>query len=248
MARIVRALLAVVVLAAGAHRASADNSRARQLFAEGQAAFSAGRFSEAAQLFERAYADSKATRLIWNIAQAYRRQYEVDRDLANLRRARALFHNFGEIAETEAERGEARAAEQRAATEIEAAEQRARPAPTPAPSLVAPASERPSRVPAFALLGTGAGLALAGLGFGIGAHDEANTVQAAGKPAPVPFSTVANHESLGQAYQIVSYALYGVGAAAALGGVVLAIIRPGSARRHALVTPTAGGATVGVSF
>jgi hypothetical protein len=101
---IVRALMALLALAS-AGRAGAAEDHARELFAEGQSAFSAGRFAEAAQLFERAYADSKAPRLIWNIAQAYRRQYEVDRDLANLRRARALFHNFGEIAETEAERG-----------------------------------------------------------------------------------------------------------------------------------------------
>src|SRR5512146_1137890 len=81
-------------LAVGAAAVHADPTLARRYYAEGEAAFGGGRFAEAARAFEAAFAESKHPSLLWNIAQSYRRQYEVDRDLVNLRRAGTVYRNF----------------------------------------------------------------------------------------------------------------------------------------------------------
>ena len=89
--------------------AFADNpDKARQLHADGLTEFETGHFIEAAHLFERAYQESKKVALLWNVAQAYRRQYDIDGDLTNLKRARALYQNFGDLTTDSAEATEAR--------------------------------------------------------------------------------------------------------------------------------------------
>jgi len=82
-------------------------ARARSLDEAGAAAFAAGRFEEAARNFEDAYSLTQQPLLLWNIAQSYRRQYEIDHDVAKLRRARLVLRNFATVAPTPKDKKEA---------------------------------------------------------------------------------------------------------------------------------------------
>ena len=80
---------------------------AKAEFERGRTAFEEGRFSEAVKAFELAYQASHRPELLWNIAQSYRRQYEVDAQLSRLNRAREVYRNYAELAATEKERTDA---------------------------------------------------------------------------------------------------------------------------------------------
>jgi tetratricopeptide (TPR) repeat protein len=99
------AIVAVLCGAAGAARA--DDAKAREAFERGRVAFTAGQYADAARAFEEAYGETNKPALLWNIAQAHRRQYEVSGDLPSLKRAREVYKNFAELAETEKERADA---------------------------------------------------------------------------------------------------------------------------------------------
>jgi hypothetical protein len=73
---------------------SAATARAKELYRKGEMAFQIGNFNEAAQKFQESYAEAPVPKLLWNIAQALRRQYELDHDLMKLRRAAAVLRNF----------------------------------------------------------------------------------------------------------------------------------------------------------
>ena len=275
--------------------AFADDARAKKLYFDGEAAFQAGRFAEAAAAFEESYALSRRPKLLWNIAQAHRRNWDVARNLESLRRARAVFRNYSTIAETESERRDSAAAERevsalieaaergamereaqeraakeredRAAREREAQERAAReremralspeplapsvgvpptPAQPAASTAPSPEARRGSIVPGIALLGVGAGALALGLTFGLLARAAAFTVEeAARRTPPEPFEKYAHVESRGRTLELVSYVLYGVGAAAAVTGAVLVAVRPGGGRRTAWIAPAPGGLLVG---
>lgn len=88
----------VVTLAAAAWPASAaaqePSAEARAAFEEGSTAFRLGHYEEAIRQFELAYRLSGARKLLYNIAQAYRRNFEVEGDVADLRRARELYRSY----------------------------------------------------------------------------------------------------------------------------------------------------------
>jgi tetratricopeptide (TPR) repeat protein len=104
--------VALSVLWSAAAAAREDDDRARELYQQGQTAFEAGRFAEAARAFEESYGLSRRPQLLWDTAQAYQRQYALDSDLRGIRRAKALYHNFSELAETPAERADGAREEQ----------------------------------------------------------------------------------------------------------------------------------------
>ena len=83
---------------------------------QGQAAYEAGNFGAAAQSFEKAYLASHKAALLWNIAQSYRRQYDIEGSVASLKRALVVYRNFGELAQRPEERADAA----KAAAEVEA--------------------------------------------------------------------------------------------------------------------------------
>lgn len=106
----------------------------------------------------------------------------------------------------------------------------------------------PSRTPGLALLGSGAGLALVGMGFGLGARSEAAQVSQTGSvQRPAPFAQVADSESRGELYQTLSYVFYGLGAGAALTGVVLEIVPP-KKKTSLRVIPAGAGAMLRGTF
>ena len=145
--------LLIILITAFNRVAGADEGRARQLFKEGETAFSCGRYADAARAFEAAYAESHLPSLLWNVAQSYRRQYDLDGDIVDLRRAAAVFRNYLELLPPKADRSEVRAALADVNRQIEAHE-RAGHAPTPSAPPVAPGpAPAPSTnaVPAAAL-------------------------------------------------------------------------------------------------
>ena len=93
MRTVLRLTVVMVLLAGGAASAKGDD-HAKQLYNQGEAAFMSGNYADAATLFEKAYAESKKPALLWNVAQAQRRQYDIDKDINRLRRARLVYENF----------------------------------------------------------------------------------------------------------------------------------------------------------
>jgi tetratricopeptide (TPR) repeat protein len=252
MARGRAAIIAFLLM--GAQTGRADQDHARQLFREGSTAFDAGRFREAAVAFEAAYQESKRPKLLWNLATAYRKQYDLDHDIANLRRAKAVFHNYVDLADPGGDRAEAIAADRevgRQIAEIEIDEKRRQAAAPTAPT--APASAPPgSRTPGLVIGGAGVGLALLGLVFAALAADASSTVQNAGRTMPVQFGDYADVESRGRTFDALGWTLVGLGVAAAAAGAVLFVWRPHFGERRpsaaAWLSPSPGGLAVGGRF
>lgn len=99
------AVLSLVLTAQAPVRA--DEARGREFYQRGLGAFEAGRFAEAARLFEDAYNEVRRPQILWNIGQAYLKEYRVCRDPSVARRAQAVFLNFAELAEDSDERQQA---------------------------------------------------------------------------------------------------------------------------------------------
>jgi hypothetical protein len=122
---ILRAALVGWLIVGGVALAQTDSDEeAKAEFERGRTAFEEGRFSDAAKAFELAYQGSHKPELLWNIAQAHRRQFEVDGDLARLARAREVYRNYAELAATEKERADATREEQATAALIREVEQK----------------------------------------------------------------------------------------------------------------------------
>jgi tetratricopeptide (TPR) repeat protein len=102
--------------------AEAAEARAKELYQRGAAAFASGRFAEAAALCEEAYRLSHRTSLLYNIAQSYRRLFDVDHDLKTLRQAQAVYRNYLDLVESAAEKRQAQAALGEVTRTLEAAE------------------------------------------------------------------------------------------------------------------------------
>jgi hypothetical protein len=66
-----------------------------QLYEEGEHAYFIGDFDTAVSKFEAAYRVSKLAAVLYNIALAYLRRYEVSSEPKDLRRAKAVLENFG---------------------------------------------------------------------------------------------------------------------------------------------------------
>jgi hypothetical protein len=133
-------------------RATDDVQRARELFDRGRAEFESSNFVDAARDFEQAYAASHRPALLWNVAQAYRRIYDMDHDLAALRRACFVYRSFVDQAQTPQERADAER-ELAVANELLAhaeAQEPAKPTPTAAPvaATTAPAVQTAAPAPA----------------------------------------------------------------------------------------------------
>lgn len=109
-----------------------NQAEAQRLFEKGAEAYNLGRFDAAIESFERAYELSQANALLYNIAQAYTKLYDVEPDAAHLRKAKMMFLNFAKIAEATGEDArDARARvtkidEQLAAHEAKAEEEKSR--------------------------------------------------------------------------------------------------------------------------
>jgi hypothetical protein len=156
------AILAIVCLAASAHATES----ARSEFTLGMQAYDVGQFREAAAHFAAAYALEPRPALLFNEAQAWRREYERVGDRAAGTRAAGLYRRFLDQPHlSDTERGEAtvylRTLDERLAAPVAA--------PPPPPR---------RRTALWVGLGVGAALVAVGLGVGLGVGLSANSPQA----------------------------------------------------------------------
>ena len=110
-------LLATVALATPA--SAGDPGKGKELYEKGRAAYASGNYAEAIRLFEECYAVSNRASLLFNVASAHRKQFEVDHDVTHLRRARIVYENYASVA-TSLEAAEYRDRVQRARALIRA--------------------------------------------------------------------------------------------------------------------------------
>src|SRR5262252_2854656 len=90
-----RFAIALILVAGAAHADEPDaRTRAKAAFAAGMAAYEAGRFREATQHFLDGYALAPLPALLFNAAQACRREWEIDRDRAQAARAIDLYRRY----------------------------------------------------------------------------------------------------------------------------------------------------------
>jgi len=94
-----RYLLVVAVASAMAARAeaappAAENTAAKAAFTEGERNFQLGKFDAAIEAYERAFGLDPQPAFLFNIALSHRRQYEIDRQIDHLARARELYRNY----------------------------------------------------------------------------------------------------------------------------------------------------------
>lgn len=72
----------------------ADMSLARIEYEKGEKAYRLGQFEDAAMAFEKAYEKSALPDILYNIGLSHLRWYDVDPDLAHLRKAKVVFQNY----------------------------------------------------------------------------------------------------------------------------------------------------------
>lgn len=80
-----------------------DDQSPRALYDRGRKAYRVGDFDAAVGHWEKAYALSERPLLLYNISLAYKGRYDISRDVADLRRAKAVLDNFIKLAEADPE-------------------------------------------------------------------------------------------------------------------------------------------------
>lgn len=199
-----------------------DESRAAALFREAVELFRAGDFDTAAALLRRAHELDPEPILLFNLARALEAsnqhleaadtyaRYLADAPDADDRAAiETLIANLRARAEAEASAN---------APTLEP-EPTAEPEPDVTPEPTAPEPERPSATPAWVVLGVGAATAAAGLPVGLLARSRHDDAQDAESHA----QAVARRDEA-RRLQRTANALFGVGGALAVGGLVWALV------------------------
>ena len=87
-------LLAAALLCAATPAAADDDAQSRAYFETGAKAYEKGDYPNAIRAFEQAYALTKRPGLVFSIAQSYKRQYAIDSNPANLRKALDYYRRF----------------------------------------------------------------------------------------------------------------------------------------------------------
>lgn len=87
-------LLLGAVLACSTPALAGDEEEARMYFKRAETAYKLGRFEEAVRDYEAAYAAFPAPAFLFNIAQAYRQQYQVDKRVSRLHKALVLYKSY----------------------------------------------------------------------------------------------------------------------------------------------------------
>ncbi|MCU1277975.1 MAG: TonB-dependent receptor [bacterium] len=157
----VRTLFVVLALALACGSAVADENDAKTLFTRGRTAYALGRFSEAAELFEKAFELKQDPAILYNAAQAHRLAGDKKKALVLYQNYLRLFgeqENAGEVERRIVDLKAAIEAEQAAKTnpptgllndkgEPPASTTAPPAAPVPPPPLVLTQSEQPAKKP-----------------------------------------------------------------------------------------------------
>jgi len=249
---------------AGGDEAS-EVERARELFYQGSARYSAAdytaaidRFTEALEIVTRINAEPKVRgALLLNLAKAHVRAYDVDEDVRHLRAAREILRRFQREADDLAYDPESRAEAEKdlAAVEVKlerveaaAAAQAADPSPAPAPAPDVTSSRTPSkrRIGGFVLVGLGAAVAAASIGPFVyaGAVIPKNVEAEIEKKMPSPDDERdfrKKEDKKAASWFAVGGVMIAAGIGLVAGGTVL-LIKPGKndTARRLRVTPLAG--------
>jgi tetratricopeptide (TPR) repeat protein len=197
----------------------AHDAEAHAMFEAGRIAFADGRFSDALSSFQRAYDLSHRPALLYNIGQCHDRMRQDSEALTAFEQFLSLVPDAPQAAEV---RGRVAFIREAAAHATPATPTEPPPTheATPPPTEPPPAtsSNDPGVVP-WVLIGTGAGVAIAGavlLGVGYG---DISSVQNAADG--VRYSTVRDADQQAPVLTGVGFACLAVGVAAAVVGVVL---------------------------
>jgi tetratricopeptide (TPR) repeat protein len=236
-----RAIVCAIVLVGGTP-AFGDAGRARRLFQEAQTKYNLLHFDEALRLFEQAYEERTDPVFLFNIAQCQRHLGRYELAAKSYRAYLTMRPDAPNRADVMAriedmEKAAARAAEPSPATPpVEKETPPARPpppalapeavAPTPAPAPVARHRPRTLLIAGATLTSVGGAALVGGLASGLVARSRSDSVSTDARNG-AEFDQ--NKESVGLAAQNASYALYAVGGAAAIAGVVILVLE---SRQH----------------
>jgi tetratricopeptide (TPR) repeat protein len=154
----------------------ADEQRAQKLYEEGERAYRLGDFGLAIEKFKAAYEASSRPQLLYNVGLAYKRNYEVTSDVADLRAAKAVLNNYLVEIEKDPEVGDEEEIRElvdeidRLMQDAGRAEGAAAPAPAPAQTAPDKDPGRSLRIAGVVGLALGAGGIVAGgvLGLALG--------------------------------------------------------------------------------
>jgi hypothetical protein len=91
------AIALVLVLLGSTTAQAGDLAKARMAFEGGQTAYNAGDYKMAFRYFETAYHESHRVSLLWNMASALRKQFDVDHDIEHLKKARTFYESFCQL-------------------------------------------------------------------------------------------------------------------------------------------------------
>lgn len=106
MRALTRIAVVAAVLATSSPGWAQPSPQAERAFREGEVSYRLGRYAEAIASFETAYRLTSAPKLLFNIAQAYRKKFEVLGDPTDLRRARELYQTYLRADPTSTQRAE----------------------------------------------------------------------------------------------------------------------------------------------
>ncbi len=212
---------------------------AQKLYEEGSHAYNLGDFATAITKFQAAYDLTRATELLYNIAQAYTRRFEIDAEPEYLRIARVLFGTFIKLREANGQ--DPRDAGERlksidvrlARLEAERREQERRAAELRAAAL-RDMSYRPGTLGVAGYVALGGGL-LAGSGLGaVGLVSAQRLDDQRTRESDLPLDAArrsAYQTQLDRAHAL-GYAGIGVGAAFTVAGVVMIAVDAARGRRR----------------
>jgi len=214
-----RNIITVTVLAlASIGTASADSTTAEQLYDQGQTAFDADRFIEAASAWEQSYELSKEPGLLFNLGQAYRQ-------LGECAKARTAYEKFLELDATSEQRPLAR----EFVTGLKCREPVAKPTLPVAPVVVEkptpPVAEfadhgRTKRLAGLATAGGGAALLVTGIYLGHRAQTIGDQVADACRTS-CDWAGWKDKDARGRRYATIGRVLDVGGVGAIAGGAVL---------------------------
>jgi tetratricopeptide (TPR) repeat protein len=218
------ALLAVTVVpAVAAAQMSPNVSAARDHFRRGTAAFREGRHLEAAQEFEAAYRIVGDPILLFNIGQAYEKAGQISRAIVNYEAYVQRAKNAEDLGKVQAHIAELRQKKALAATQATVAQTSgSEPSGRPGPGL---------RIAGGVIGGVGVAALVAGIVIGSQAKSRADSLTEQSQQPGVSFGHVVGLQTQGQQLATAAYALYGVGSALTITGVVLFIVDARQRRR-----------------
>jgi tetratricopeptide (TPR) repeat protein len=142
----------------------------RVAFEKGETAYRLGRFDEAAREFERAFELLGLPAFLYNIGLAYLRWYDIDPDIAHLRRAKVVFENYQIELQKDPELGDPEEAKVLLAEidqKIAAHGASTEPPPEPGPALPDHDPGKRLRLAGAVTMGVGGALVLGGVVSGV---------------------------------------------------------------------------------